>query len=86
MPTKIDLTTYARLGAETRLRQLDEERAAILAAFPDLGRTSRTRAGRGAADTPKARKRRKMTAAQKKAVSVRMRRYWAKRRAEKAEK
>jgi hypothetical protein len=82
-----DLQRLARLGAEKRLEDLRKEEAAILAAFPGLrsaGRRRRTR-GQGApaeaAGTVRRRRRRfKMSAAQKKAVSERMKKYWASRR------
>ncbi len=70
----------ARLGAQARLEELRSEQAAIREAFPDLfgGRK------RGAAQTPSAprrrRKRSTMTAAARKAVSDRMKKYWADRR------
>jgi hypothetical protein len=82
----------ARLGAERRLEELRQEEAAIRAAFPELGGgTSRRRGGRATAPAPGAgaqagagkvrrRRRYKMSAAQKKAVSDRMRKYWAARR------
>ena len=81
----------ARLGAERRLEELRQEEASIRAAFPELGRTSGKRGGRGTASAPGAggqagggntrrRRRYKMSAAQKKAVSDRMRKYWAARR------
>jgi hypothetical protein len=67
----------ARLGAKARLEELQREEAAIRRAFPDLGgggRASRSaRRGRSA-------KRRPMSAANRKAVSDRMKRYWADRR------
>jgi len=67
---------WARLGAEARLREIDEERATILAAFPELRRTARSaRQGAGG------RKRRTMSAAARRRMSVGMRKYWAKRRA-----
>jgi hypothetical protein len=34
---RIDMQSFAKMGAEARLRQLDQERAEILAAFPELG-------------------------------------------------
>lgn len=90
---KFDLQAYARRGAETRLAELIEELNSIYAAFPDLGRGTRgRRAGRpagtegGAAtnaveSVPPRQRRRRMTAAQRKAVGERMRKYWAERRA-----
>jgi len=78
---KFDVTKYARLGAEARAAELSAELAEIYRAFPAL----RARGGRpaaAAAAEPGVRRRRRkpMTAAQKKAVSIRMRKYWAGRR------
>ncbi|HEY6361498.1 MAG TPA: hypothetical protein VIX63_10360 [Vicinamibacterales bacterium] len=75
------LGRLARLGAKTRLEELREEEAAIRAAFPELfGR------GRRAARKSAAPRRRRMSAANRKAVSERMRKYWAERRRAKAGK
>ena len=38
MAKRLDVTEWARMGAEQRLQQLEEERAAIYRAFPDLRR------------------------------------------------
>jgi hypothetical protein len=78
------LRRLARLGAVARLEQLRQEEAAIRSEFPELFGRGR-RAAAVAADKPaRGRKRRgnrkPMTAAQKKAVSERMRKYWAERR------
>jgi len=80
---KFDVNKYARLGAEARAAELSAELAAIYRAFPGL----RGRGGRaGASDTVTAvatgarRRRKPMTAAQKRAVSIRMKKYWAGRR------
>lgn len=74
------LRRLARLGAIARLEQLKQEEAAIRAEFPELfGRGRRS----AVADSAKAggrRRRRKMSAAGRKAVSERMRKYWAERR------
>jgi hypothetical protein len=74
------LRRLARLGAIARLEQLKQEEAAIRAEFPELF-------GRGRrpviADVPgpgRRRGRRKMSTAARKAVSERMRKYWAERR------
>jgi hypothetical protein len=92
-----DMKEYARRGAEARLKELSEEIDAIHRAFPDL-RDSRRRGRRpGASGSGNvvaeqsfgrggARKRRKMTAAERKAVGERMRKYWAARRSETASK
>jgi hypothetical protein len=86
-----ELRRLARLGAERRLEELRQEEAAIRAAFPDLGHVGRGRRGRGrparaaalVADSGAARKAKRrytMSAAQKRAVSERMKKYWAGRR------
>jgi hypothetical protein len=77
------LRRLARLGALSRLEELRKEEAAIRAAFPDLARgAGKGRPASGAAATPvkRKRRRRKMSAAEKKAVSDRMKKYWAERR------
>jgi hypothetical protein len=75
-----ELRRLARLGAVARLEQLKQEEANIRAEFPEL--FGRGRGARPAAAPAKARRRARkpMTAAQKKAVSERMRKYWADRR------
>jgi hypothetical protein len=75
-----ELRRLARLGAVTRLEQLKQEEANIRAEFPEL--FGRGRGARPAAAPVKARRRagKPMTASQKKAVSERMRKYWAERR------
>jgi len=84
-----DILTWARRGAEARWNELQTEAAALLKQFPHLKSLSSTaqrtvgRAGRGLADTvdpPRRRTRSRMTAAQRKAVSARMKKYWAARR------
>ena len=90
------LRRLARLGAISRLTQIREEEAALRSEFPELfgqREPKRTRARRGqsqamqtAGDAAPAGNgaarggRRKMSAAARKAVSVRMRKYWAERR------
>ena len=76
------LRRLARLGATARLAQLRQEEAAIRAEFPELFRRGRKAAagdGEVAAGGPR-RRRRAMSAAARKAVSERMRKYWAERR------
>ncbi len=80
-----ELRRLARLGAQARLEQIEEERRAILRAFPGLSLTAARQGQSGqkaaeAAPKKKARKRRKMTAAEKKAVSERMKKFWAARK------
>ncbi len=94
MPNEINQDTFrrlAKLGAQARLEQIELERKAILAAFPDLsGRTGakpgahRLDGGKVVAAGKPARRRRRMTAAQRKAVSERMKKFWADRRKAKA--
>jgi hypothetical protein len=79
------LRRLARLGAVARLEQLREEEAAIRAEFPELFGRGRRDNGGVAAAAP-TRSRRKMSAEGRKAVSERMRKYWAERRKSKGAK
>jgi hypothetical protein len=87
--TRNTLREYARLGATRRLEELRQEEARIRAAFPELFRPGRRGAESVAAAAPEAaedgtprRRRRRggMSPAQRKAVSERMKKYWAARR------
>ena len=69
----------ARTGAEVTLRQLRAEILAIERTFPELALPQRRRAVRAAVDQA-ANRTRRMSAAARKAVSQRMKRYWAERR------
>jgi hypothetical protein len=83
------LRRLARLGAVARLEELRQEEAAIRAEFPELfGRGRRDADARKAAGRAPAsgRLRSAMSAANRKAVSERMRKYWAERRKAKAGK
>jgi hypothetical protein len=75
----------ARAGAETVLRRLRAEIVAIERAFPEVaisrGRRSARRSVRKAA-----KRTRRMSAAAKKAISIRMKRYWVERRKAQAKK
>lgn len=75
------LRRLARLGAARRLEELRQEEAAIRKAFPDVGRERPGRSGRAAKSSGPKRRRRKMSAAQRRAVSERMKKYWASRKA-----
>jgi hypothetical protein len=80
------LRRLARLGAMARLEQLRAEEAAIRSAFPDLfGRGRREQAANGQAAAGR-RQRPAMSAAGRRAVSQRMKKYWAERRKAKAGK
>ena len=83
--TQDQLRRLARLGATARLGQLRQEEAAIRAAFPELFRRGRKKAGGGEASDA-GRPRKNMSLAARKAVSERMRKYWAERRKTKAGK
>lgn len=86
---KDDLRRFARLGAMRRLEDIRNEEAAIRAAFPELFRggsapTDATAPARSAKRAKKAKKagrrRAGMSAEARKAVSERMKKYWAGRR------
>ena len=80
------LRRLARLGAVARLEQLRQEEAAIRAEFPELFGRGRRENGQAAAPPRPARARRKMSPEARKAVSERMRKYWAERRKSKGTK
>ena len=81
-----ELQRLARLGAKARLDELEREEAAIRRAFPDLFRGGRGRRAAAPASKVPARRRKGMSAAARKAVSDRMKKYWAERRKGKGEK
>ena len=72
---------WARLGAKTRLVELREEISEILRAYPELRRESGS-AGSGAGS----RRRRHISAEARAAMSEGMRKYWARRKAQKGQK
>jgi hypothetical protein len=74
------LRRLARLGAIARLEQLKQEEAAIRAEFPELFGRGRRAAVTDVVKPGRRRGRRKMSSAARKAVSERMRKYWAERR------
>ena len=73
------LRELARAGAEAALRNLRAEIIAIERTFPELRLARAERAVRQAANKT-SRRTRRMSAAARKAVSQRMKRYWAERR------
>jgi hypothetical protein len=88
---QFDLKSYARHGARSRLRELAEEAKQILTIFPDLSSSVdedelpvnfilRRGARKQVTATGVRRRRKRMSAAQRKAVGERMRKYWAARR------
>ena len=75
------LRELARAGAQITLQRLRAEIASIERAFPELaGATGRKPSHGGTSGTRAKRGRRRMSAASRKAVSDRMKRYWADRR------
>lgn len=83
MTNPLDMRHWARVGAEQRLREIEAERTAIVHAFPDLTSGDRGTRARSSSAGKQARGGWKMSAAQKRAVSKRMKKYWAARRAAK---
>ena len=90
--SRVEVKRLALIGAQSRLDALNAEIATIVRAFPELsrGRATATATAVGN-DTPRkgrgGRKRNwNMSDAQKRAVSERMKKYWAGRRKEKATK
>ena len=73
------LRELARVGAEAALNRLRAEIIAIERTFPELALPQRRRAVRRAVKDAGSRTRR-MSAAARKAVSERMKRYWAERK------
>jgi hypothetical protein len=73
------LRDLARTGAEVTLRRLRAEIIAIERAFPELALPRRRRAVRKAVKNV-TRRTRRMSGAARKAVSDRMKRYWAERK------
>jgi len=77
------LRELARAGAESALKQLRAEVIAIERTFPELALQRRRRALRHSLEEAGRRTRRMSTAARR-ALSERMKRYWAERRKAKA--
>jgi hypothetical protein len=77
------LKELARAGAELALKELRADIIAIERTFPELALPQRRRALRKSVERATARTRR-LSAAARKAVSERMKRYWAERRKAKA--
>jgi hypothetical protein len=72
----------ARRGAEAAYDELQAQVAALVRDFPHLMKRTRRQAGRAVAKGE--RRGRRMSAAARKAVSARMKKYWADRRKAKA--
>jgi hypothetical protein len=83
-----ELKRLALIGAQGRIESLRAEIAALVDMFPELRGLAGGAAGRGGRAAKKAagagRRNWNMSSAQRKAVSARMKKYWAARRKEKA--
>jgi hypothetical protein len=77
---QLDMKALAERGAAVRISELQAEIDAIVATFPGLRSNSRGNGAVQRADDAPRRRRRTMTAAQRKAVSARMKSYLAQRR------
>ncbi len=88
--TPLELKQLARVGAAARIKELETEIASLRRAFPSLGsgqeRTALASSGPAPskpgrkAKTARRGRRSPMSAAERKAVSIRMQKYWAERR------
>jgi hypothetical protein len=91
-PQGIDLQSLARLGAVARLAELEQEMTALRRAFPGLrsqkpaGAAQATEEPATKAPKKKHRRRFRMSAEQRKAVSDRMTKLWSERRGKKGKK
>jgi hypothetical protein len=74
MITRRQEQEWAKIGARTRLEELEQERRAILARYPELAESPRRRPGGS-------RPGRKLSAAAKRRMKAGMRKWWAKRKA-----
>ena len=86
MPSELSrdqLSHLTKIGARVRLTEIRQERSALMAILNGTASAARpARTTPASAEPVRHRRRRaKWTAAQRKAVSERMRKYWAKRRA-----
>jgi hypothetical protein len=80
-----ELKRLALIGAQGRIESLRAEIAAIEDLFPELRGTGGARGrGRAAKKAAAGKRNWNMSSAQRKAVSARMKKYWAARRKEKA--
>jgi len=81
-----EVLQHAVTGARARLQEIKAEMAKILAAFPQLGAEAGGPAVQAQGTAARGRRTRKrMSAAQRKAVGERMQKYWVARREEQAQ-
>jgi len=71
-----DLRRLALAGAKTRLQELEAERRILMAEFPELGAAR----SKGSPRAVARKGHRKMSAAERRAISKRMKALWAERR------
>jgi hypothetical protein len=71
----------AKLGAAARLAEIQQEREALTALMNGTSRAARSRSATPGRRVTRLRRRSRWSAAQRKAVSARMKKYWAARRA-----
>ena len=81
MARTVDVNQWAKLGAAARLKEIQDELAAIYRAFPEL---KGQRGSSTAATSSGRQKRKRFSAAGKAAISEGMRKYWARRKAKAA--
>ena len=84
MPSELSrdqLSHLTKVGAGIRLAEIKRERAALIAIVNGSARAARPALTTSAEIVRHRRRRAKWTAAQRKALSERMRKYWARRRA-----
>ena len=75
MLTKDIIRSYALIGAQARLAELDRERVDLLEAFPELDQSLPSAPAKTTVP-----KRRAMSDAAKRAISLRMKKYWVQRK------
>ena len=80
----MDIKALAAMGAQARMVEIESEIAALRKTFPELAAASEPTPRRVRASEPARRKRSKMSAAARAAVSKRMKKYWQTWRAEHA--
>jgi hypothetical protein len=82
----VDQKALAVVGARVRLAEIEAERSDLLAAFPALRIPARPGGTKNAAKPANTRKSSSWSPAQRKAVAVRMKKYWAARKAQETKK
>jgi hypothetical protein len=82
----VELRRLAVVGARARLVELKAEIASLVRAFPEIGRAGSATAGAVVVRRAKPGRKTPMSAAERREVSERMKKYWAARRAARAKK